>query len=365
MKKIYLILLLFFIGQTSLFSQSARSTESERLTQQVNSLYRERKFPEAVALAEKVVELERKSLHKNWRSLADAILTLAFIETEGFDLLRKEVAEKGHTDDKNWIKYVSTIEPLFREAIDLYKNKLKDESLLLAKAEFELASFLTKSDEKFPTIRYYKMKDVEEFYGQAIAIRTKLLGEDDDVTMFTIYSAANFYRNNADAENSLLLYKKYLELVERKHGKTSEFLLPALNEAASVLTALKLDDEANRFLDRYKSISGEAPLPPVFDLTIREGDERIRKWEFDNPSLNYFGTQVTRAKWLMVHVELDEKGNVVDAQAEDPHEKTRGGKDAKKKAEKDIRKLRFRPVSYQGEFKKVRGVVWYPYSIKL
>lgn len=65
MKKLFTISLLLFVAASTIFSQEKELTESEKLFQQINVLYQQGKFDEAISLAEKAVDIEKEFRNGN------------------------------------------------------------------------------------------------------------------------------------------------------------------------------------------------------------------------------------------------------------------------------------------------------------
>ncbi len=79
MKNITAFILLFFVLSSLVLSQENQQTESQKLSQQIAFLYQKGNLDDAIPLAEKAVEIERKSSNKNYEKLASAITNLAVL----------------------------------------------------------------------------------------------------------------------------------------------------------------------------------------------------------------------------------------------------------------------------------------------
>ena len=369
MKKIILSLALsVFVSQFG-FAQDTPQTESAKLTQQSYALYQEGKFDEAIALAEKVVEKERNAPNRNWENLATTITNLALLKKEHYWILRKDLANPAiSTDDlaksgTRRIEYLQSIEALLREAIGIYDNKLKIETIQLATIKFELAAFLNRLGGPFSDAKSTGASEVEKLYADALALREKLLGDGDEQTIFAMMSLVDFCRNSANFEKALPLYQRLISVIEKKYGKNSEHLPPVLRAYANLLITTEQKAEAVEIVNRISSITGRAEnLPEAdFDLSRRNTKDKLQEL-IENP--NTISEGMKKQKWLQVRVLIDEKGKVLEAKAAETPEKDFKGKNVMEKAEKEVLEWRFKPLLVEGAARKMRGVIWYPYLVK-
>jgi tetratricopeptide (TPR) repeat protein len=367
MKKILLFVLLYTISTPLAFSQNNQLAEAQKLTRQAYALYQQGKFDEAIALAEKVVNVEKNSSNKNLQNLAVAVLNLALLQKEYYWILKKDLSRKDISKEQSdksrdkRVAYSQNIEESLYEVIKIYKDKLKSESPQLASAQIELAKFLDRFNEEGVDPLY--KSEIVSLYSEGLGLREKLLGTGDDLTIATILDAANFYQKIGEFEKSLPLYEKYIQSVEAKYTNKSELLLPALRASAALLAAIENENEANEIVKRISLITGKTEKLPEasLNLTIRnKANKSLELIEDSNTMRSYLKKQ----KWLLVNVVIDENGRIIEAKAGNVQEKDIFGKNIPEKAEKDVFDWKFKPFVYKGMSRKIKGIIWYPYFVK-
>lgn len=379
MGKIVFTLFICLTFSVYIFSQES---ESQKLTQTSFALYQQGKFDEAISLAEQVVKFEMSSPTKNWLNISASLMNLALMKKEHYQILvtdskRKDISEEVRKKIiEKAISYNESIPDNFQKIIEIYEKNIQVKDIRLANAKIELATFLSKFYNNSTNIRMRShfaeniksskdndiFSQIENSFLDGIQIRTKILGEDDDLTLSTILLFANFYQNYADYENSLPLYEKYITTIKGKYGAKSQFLLAGLRSVAAILYSTESESEAKDIVKNIEAITNqtETSFTDSLDLSLRNKEDELYKLVSSAPITTYLKKQ----KWLLVHISMDENGNVINVLAEDPKEKDMFGKDVKEKAEKSIRDWKFKPFEYQGSKRKLKGIVWFPYFVK-
>jgi len=388
MKSFTCLILLFFIFSLPGFSQDRQPIESQKLSQQILILYQQGKFDEAIPLAEKVLEIERKSSNKTFEKIASATINLA--------VLRKERVKKYFTLSKFYsydaannmispIKEAGTFqnafedfqaaEKLLREVIKLGKKEPKQESAQNATAMNELAWLLQNSYRMIALPQSKnEFEEIEKLYAQAMALREKLFGNDNDVTLITVLQLAEFYAERANFEKALSLYERYISAAEKNRGKDYKNLANPLQAYSRILLSTDRESEAGEIIKRVAQITGQNIEPPQtnFTLSFRTDDwkvgslnsstiflsqESMKQVDAANSSLSSTSvrkvgnkSKITR---INVKVAVDETGKVLTAEADTKDEK------AKLNVEKDVLKWKFKPFVYNGEARKMKGFVIY------
>lgn len=362
-----LILLFLFCSLSNLFihSQTTNSSESQRLNQQVASLYQEGKYEEAIKIAEKIVDIQKSKSDRDWISLATAISNLAKLQKAHYEALSQMGPAVNLSKEKYYKKmnYLESIPALFEEVIKIYNKKLKLQDLRLAESQFELASFTNRTQGAFPYLGSTETEKIENLYSKSLAIRERLLGENHDLTLSTVLTIADFYHNDGEFEKSLPLYKQFIEEIEKKYGKDSQYLLLPLRTYGKLLSAIDLKEEFYEVTKQISNITGksESKSDYILDLSLR--NKRNKSTELiEDPST--ITSYLKKEKFLMVNVLIDEKGRVVEAKAGETEDRDIKGNDVQKKAEKKVLNWKFKPFIYNGKPRKIRGIVWYPYFVK-
>ena len=130
------------------------------------------------------------------------------------------------------------------------------------------------------------------------------------------------------------------------------------------MTALQFDQKAEEISNKISNITGKTISPNDFalDLTLRNKKDESEKL-MENP--NTITTYLKTIRYLSVEVTVDEKGKVIETKAGKTDDIDINGDKAQEKAEKNIIKWRFKPFVYDGTARKTKGIVWFPYFIKV
>lgn len=341
MKKVFISVLICLFAISSIFSQNSHPTETQRLNQQVTSLYQQGKFEDAILKAEKIVEIQRNQPNQNWQDLATALKNLAMLQKMHDEVLERNISNPNISENElseirmKRVKYYDNIPSLFEEVIKIYDGKLKVENLQLAETKFEFAFFLNQGQGKYPGLRSINTDKVEKLYNHAFSIRENLLGESDNSTLVTILQIANFYQNDAEFEKSLPLYQRFIKRIEQKYGKDSEYLLPALHIYSKLLMAIQLEKEAEEIQKQISTITGKPVPTPEFnlDLTLRNKVNKSAELMEDPNTITKY---LKKERFLLVSVLIDEKGKVIELKVSETQDKNIHGKNVKEKAEKEV-----------------------------
>ena len=236
MKKPALIILISSIFVISAYSQKKDSpTAIQKLSLEVSELYKQNKLEEAIPIAEKIVDIQRKDKNSSLEDLAMALKNLFILQTRHYGLLTEE--RKNSTEGRNeWsqakqkrvkfvTKYVVIIPSLYDEMTSIYEKKLKTENLDLAEVKFEYALYLSATQGELPGMSSSEPKMIEKLFGESLKIREKLLGESDDLTSSTAFRIAEFFYKDGEYEKALPLYLRFISTIEKKYGAKSEYLL--------------------------------------------------------------------------------------------------------------------------------------------
>ncbi len=149
MKQQILTIILCFASVLSVFTQEATQSESQKLSQQIEALYKQGKIDDAIGKAEKLVKIEAK-LSETSVAFADAITTLANLLTENLRIIRARGLENQSLDRELEAKrrvawtgenneIADKVESLFRQALKIYNRPIGDETTQTATIKSQLA----------------------------------------------------------------------------------------------------------------------------------------------------------------------------------------------------------------------------------
>jgi len=365
------IIVLFFVfialavqtdSQTTPESDTYKSSEVRLLVQQ-------KRYEEALVGLEKILSTERAAKPQNPNNLAIAALNVALVQREHYWVLRQDLANPAiQTDDlrlstQTRNSYQKSIPALLREVISLFENQRKTERLELGTARFELATFVARTGGGEPASDAQEAEVVNNF-SKAIEIFSKLLGPNDDQTAYSILSYADHLKGRAEIEQAIPLFEDFTERVRSKHGVKSPYLLLGLRPLALLMVTVDNETKGRELTNEIALATGEPePLPlPEFDLTRRSIKDHLELLMQDPRTITL---GMKKQKSLRVSILIDEKGNVLEVNPGDPKESDMFGKNVQKAAEKEVLKWKFRPYSKDGVARRMRGIVWFPYFIKV
>ncbi len=377
MKRFVLLVLLSLFTMPLVFAQDGPLSESQKLGSQIAAFYQAGKFAEAIPLAEKVVEIEKKD-SKTAEPYAISLLNLAMLHKERAKQLKYQIGTLPGDDLSKTYKTIDndikTAEELMRDSLKVYAGLSLNESLPVASLKYELAWILS-NQQTFvimPQNIRAKIDEAEKLYTEALAVQEKAAGNESDTALRTVLALGDFYTRWINFEKALPFYERYISAYEKNAGVTSRALVPALRGVAEIMVVTDRPAMAQELIKRVNLLTGrqEALMSPKPNLALRAKKiEKVSSAKFLPPEkandFSYIFSYSTgaglispmgsfRTMSVLVNILVDEKGDVVEATVE---------KDIKDKSviEKAAMQSKFRPFSYKGETQKMRGTILYVY----
>ena len=227
----YIFVLLVIVCVQTVFAQPAANAQNtESLRNQALKLYREKKFDEALKLAQQIVQIKEKALGADHLEVAAALADVATIEVASGNL-------------KNG-------ENTLRRVIAIYESKpnlTKDENLALARI-FDVSGYIKLRDEKYP-------KAIED-YLRALAIKEKYTGTESLETAKSLWQVANVYLADGDYQKSYEYYERALKIRSANMNWVGY-------------------DEVRDALQRYECAANKSGNGAVAYALIKEIDDKI------------------------------------------------------------------------------------------
>lgn len=367
-------LIAFFGLIIGVFSVSAQGTaddlQRKNLNEKAFKLFQNGKIEEAINTATKVLELERRSPNKTSSSLRSAILNVARMHRDNFILLRKqalnrELNPRDRIDlSKRAAASAESAEKLFTEAVEISDKDGVSDTAQIADGMSELA-WLTHNyfpADYTPTVQEGRSRidKAETLYQESLGL-SEQIGKDADGTSLIVISFGNFYQKYDNYEKALSLYERYIQSVERQHGKPHSDLANALRPVAQILFATFQDQESAAALRQIEEITGRKEDLPLgkLDFHLRSKESVAFHAKASELSRNMAklaaGNSMRRQRTIVVpvRVTVDETGKIMEATAENDDSGLR------KRAEQEIMKWNVRPYSYNGVNRKLRGYLNY------
>jgi tetratricopeptide (TPR) repeat protein len=358
-----------FLAQTS-------QPDSQALNQKAAELYSKGKFDDAIPILKNVVSNE-KTAAKNSETHAIALMNLGVAHKERLraSIRRNEAArpEDVRVGYESMNEDAKEADEALRDSLEIYTKLGQGGGLSVALLKNELAwvlnNFFPVAFRGGPRVR---IDEAEKLYTESLAAQEKLSAPESDTTLRSVLGLGDFYMRWINFEKALPYYERYLAAIEKKLGSSSKALVPALRSLAELAIITDRTKEAEELTKRISAITGRPePVPSTNPRLALRGRriERVKIARFappehlDDPSFllsyAYGAGQVmmgrVRVKQVAVNILVDEEGNVIEASVVD-----RSLKEVDE-IEKAARASKFRPFSYKGESRKMRGTLIYPY----
>ena len=261
---------------------------------------------------------------------------------------------------------------LLKKASLIYEGLSAQKTTALAGIKLQQAWFTLNP------IRFVREADIDPAYAEgeklqleALAIQEQATGYDSDLVLNTVLTIAEFYKSKADFENALTFYERYVSAAEKKYGATHKSLLPPLRELVQIAAITERQDEADAIASRISLITGRPePYRPSYPDLINRATfisrvnlARIRYHDrattggltslagVEEASAPVIIDSVT-AKQIIVHVRVDENGNVIET-------KLIGETKNEQAILNAATATKIRPFVYKGAGRKMRGRLTY------
>ncbi|NEQ59034.1 MAG: tetratricopeptide repeat protein [Moorea sp. SIO4A1] len=220
-------------------------TEASQLNQQVEELYQQGKYSEAIPLAEKALEIRQEIWGEDHLDVATSLNNLALLyqsqgrypEAEPLYrqalALTKKLFGQDHPDVATSLNNLAALsesqgrypeaEPLFRQALALTKKLLGQDHPDVAISLNNLAA-LYESQGRYP--------EAEPLYRQALALRKKLLGQDHPDVAISLNNLAALYERQGRYPEAEPLFRQALALRKKRLGEDHHHVAISLNNLA-------------------------------------------------------------------------------------------------------------------------------------
>ncbi|MBI4027313.1 MAG: tetratricopeptide repeat protein [Verrucomicrobia bacterium] len=163
--------------------------DPDALRQEIESLYKQRKFDKAIPLAQKLVEITEKTFGSDHPNTAASLNNLAgFYKSQGD---------------------YSKAEPLYQRATDIWEKALGPEHPYAAVGLANLAALYQDKGER---------TKAESLYERALKIEEKAYGEDDLKVIPNLNNLAWLYEGGGDLARAEPLLERALQIREKKLG---------------------------------------------------------------------------------------------------------------------------------------------------
>ena len=333
MKKLVLVLLIFF-GMVAVPAQNAGLQEAEKLSAEVVRLFKERKFDEALPLAQKVVAIREKELGKDHPQVAQALRNLAFVQFERDD-------RKKGVDALN-------------KAIDIFEKAQG-----LSAAQEKMYAEMLETAAVYDALDGDR-QDAEKKLKRSIALNEKINGADSLPTANALLKLAQLYQVKAEYENAAPLFRRALDIKTAKLGKTNDQTQDLYDVTSCMLNKLDRKAELEQLREKFypqqeqqqqnTNAGGQTDKP---GLRVKSGVVNSKAINLVKPFYPSEAKAVRAQGAVTVQVTIDEKGNVSYACA------VTGAKELQLVSEAAAYQSKFTPTLLEGKPVKVTGVIVY------
>jgi tetratricopeptide (TPR) repeat protein len=335
--KILISMILIFVGSIEISAQTTKSDaqlspalqEAAKLSSEMVSLFRQKKFDEALPLAQKVVEIRERESGKTHLSVGQAWSNLAYIQQR-----------RGVSDEA---------ERAFENAFDIY----------------ELNQPLTAEDEKvfaelLDVVATYqanggKLEKAEKKLQRSLELREKFYGKDALETSDSLLKLAQVQQLGGSYSKAAPLFIRALDIRAAKLGASSDETRDVYNNAYCALTKLGEEERANQLREKFypPKTGDKSQTDAKIPVTIQAGVVNGKALVLAIPPYPA-EARAKRAKGTVkVQVTIDETGRVVFACA------LSGEMELRRASEFAAYDSKFSPTTLEGKTVRVTGVIVY------
>lgn len=366
MKHFSLVLVAYFFLSITTHAQQPDAVSAD-LNQQVAKLYQQGRFDEAISIAKKLVDRERKA-SKTSETYALSLFNLGTLYKQKLSAELELPQPNGPRETSPADVIANDAEGNFRRSIEVL-TAIDNKELTVASIQNELAWVL--SNHMVPRSDPRKRIDeAEKLYAESLATRETAAGKESQETLSSLLASGHFYLRWINFEKALPFYERYISTVESKEGKKSRQLIPALRAMAEIFSLTFQDKEASETVSRISEISGKPASMPVSYPRLALRARKLGRMQTETSSFRILAINVQNAppfvwdrpdtiflsaKRYAVAIVVNEQGDVIEAKALD--------KSGSRISEMEAAAMssKFRPFSYNGTARKMRGVLNYVY----
>ncbi|MCY7347855.1 MAG: tetratricopeptide repeat protein [Pyrinomonadaceae bacterium] len=329
--KIFLSIIFCIIAGCEVCTQtSPTSPEAMKLSAEVVTLFQQKKYDEALPLAQKVIEIQVRESGKTHLSVGQAWRNLAYLQRR-----------RGKTDEA---------EKAFENALDIYELNQP-----LAAADEKLFAELL---DVVATYQAYagKLDKAEKKLQRGLELQEKFYGRDALETSDALLKLAQVYQLKLEYDKASPLFLRALDIKINKLGGTNDETRYVYSNAYCSLTKSGQGEQAVQLREKIypKELDADArtsKIPRIINGGVINGKAlELRKpaYPAEAKAKNVSGT-------VKVQVTIDETGKVIFACAID------GPKELQRTSEIAAYNSRFSPTTLEGKLVQVTGVVVYNY----
>lgn len=333
--KILISIILISVGLMQISAQTAKPDaqlspalqEAAKLSGELVSLFRQKKFDEALPLAQKVVEIRERESGKTHLSVGQAWSNLAYIQQR-----------RGAS---------GAAEKAFERAFDIYESNQP-----LAAADEKVFA------ELLDVVATYqandgKLENAEKKLQRALELREKFYGKDALETSDSLLKLAQVQQLGGAYRKAAPLFLRALDIRAAKLGAANDQTRDVYNNASCALTKLGEEEQTKQLREKFYPPKSSNPTIKGIPITIQSGVVNGKALTLAKPPYPAEARAKRASGAVNVQVTIDETGRVVFACA------LSGMKELHRASEIAAYNSKFSPMTLEGKTVRVSGVIVY------
>jgi tetratricopeptide (TPR) repeat protein len=328
MKKISIFLIIIWAFAVVVNAQTSQNNEAARLSAEAVKLFTEKKYKEAVPIAEKVVKLREQEFGANHIKTGEAWRNLGFIQSADGN---KDEAEKA-----------------LEKAVAIYLGI----NNLARNYQDQLAQMLE-------TVAFYKFENrkiekAKELYLKSLEAYEKVYGQDALETAKSLWALGNIYQFQKDYKMAEKTYRRVFEIRAKKLGRSDGNLQDAQSRYYCMSVRNDNGEEALSLIKSFETgNSSNKPNETVDPKLIRGGVVNGKATYLAKPAYPLEARSSRASGTVNVQATISEEGKVIFACA------VSGNKLLFDASEMAAYQSTFKPTTLSGKAVKVTGVIIY------
>ena len=332
MKVLFSIVLSCFVAVNVLAQTppiSPEAAEALKLSAEVVKLFQQKKYDEALPLAQKVIEIQTKISGKTHLSVGQAWRNLAYLQQR-----------RGKADET---------QKAFENALDIYEANQP-----LAAADEKMFA------ELLDVVATYQANEgsyekAEKKLQRTLELKEKFYGKDALETSDTLLKLGQIQQFGGKYDKAAPLFIRALDIRTAKLGKTGDETRDVYNNAFCALTKSGDEEAAKQLREKYyppKTVD-PAQTGDKLPVTIQGGVINGKALKLAKPPYPAEARAKRASGPVSVQVTIDETGKVVFACA------LTGMKELHRTSEVAAYNSMFAPTTLKGKLVRVTGVIVY------
>lgn len=339
--KILISIALIFVGLTGVFAQTTKQDtqlspalqESEKLSAEVVDLFKQKKFDDALPLAQKVIEIQQKESGKNHISAGRSWRNLAYIQLQ---LGKRDEAEKS-----------------FENAFDIYESNqpLADNDEKAFAELLDIVAIVQVNNGKFE-------KGIKKLQ-KSLELQEKFYGKDSLQTSNLLVKLAKVHYLVGENDKAAPLFLRALDIKIAQLGKENNETRAVYDNAFCILSKLGKEEQAEQLQEKFYPLKTDdvVQADDKIPVTIKGGVINGKALMLPRPEYPTIAKVVGAKGAVQVQVTIDEAGNVIFACA------LSGRKELHRASEIAAYKSKFAPTLLEGKAVRVIGVIVYNFAL--